>query len=789
MDIQIKKTQEWLNSTYNSTSGWVPVPEHGMTGWDTIYGLCRALQKELGISPVVANFGAATRAAYINNIGRIDKNTTNENILRILSGSLWCKGYPGVYDGDSVSFQAISASIGTIRSDLGLDNSDPYVDVKLMYSLLSMDSYRLHFLGSGTPQIREAQAWLNFSYSHRLNFDLIPCDGLFSRQVQTALFFALQYEFGMSDEVANGNFGPGTMAGLKSNATVGIGSTDSSHNYVRLFQAALRFNRYDAPFTGNFDFNTSSIAREFQDFMELQLTGNGNYSTWCSLLTSSGDNTISTKGFDTSTQLTLPQALGARAQGYTHVGRYTVGAGKFLTSGELDAIRQSGLKLFPIHQRYNDSANSMTYEAGTTQGLEALERGRVLGLPKDSLIFFSVDFDPVGEIIYGSVLTFFQGINDIMKLGIRRKFRVGIYGTRNVCQVIMTEGKSAGAFVAGMSTGFSGNMGFPMPEKWQYNQILELSEGLGGITTRIDHVVVSSNAEAVDLSQVISPPIERNSPSNTATGFDIAFEWVCKAEVACELALSRDSSILLPLDTYSALIYDAALDAIRTHSYDSLFWNTYLPRVYTDNISRTAYETILTAMGTIKPILPDCDRDFVHWAATTLGYRIWGAHREFNGYGLGDLSGWPLDLLQAWGVFTRELPQGDLKIWMEKSIGKLEGNGFGYGDVLADADSWLTAKAKEDNPELGLSDVMRTLFSLTDNQRIGKFYAERFDGRSSNVVAAFLKLVDGLDFGGINVGFTQQQLLQAARADYMPTAAQATICAEAYASALVSLGE
>ena len=787
MDIQVKLAQEWLNSTYNLTPGWVPVPEHGLTGWDTIYGLCRALQKELGISPVVANFGPATRVAFVNNIGRIDTNTTNGNILKILSGSLWCKGYNAIYDGGNVDFQSMSESITTIRSELGLDSSNPYVDVKLMYSLLSMDSYKLRFLGSGTQMIREAQAWLNSSYSHRLNFDLIPCDGVFSRQVQTALFFALQYEFGMSDGVANGNFGPGTMSGLKLNATVGPGSTDSSHNYVRLFQAALRFNRHNSPFTGSFDLDTKSIVLEFQDFMELPLTGSGNYSTWCSLLTSSGDNTIPTKGFDTSTQLTLTQALGARAQGYTHVGRYTVGGGKFLTSDELDVLRQSGLKLFPIHQRYNDSAKSLTYEAGMTQGLEALERGRVLGLPDDSLIFFSVDFDPVGEVIYGSVLTFFQGVNDVMKMGISRTFRVGIYGTRNVCQVMLNEGKAVGAFVAGMSTGFSGNMGFPMPERWQYNQILELDEQLGGVTTRVDHVVVSSNAEPVDLSQVISPPIERNKPMNTDTGFDIAFEWVCKAEVACELALSRESSIFLPLRSSSALIFEAALDSIRTHNYASLQWNLYLTRPLTGNISEAANHTILTAMGSMDPILPVCDRDIVHWAATTLGHLIWGVHHQFDTCGLGELSGWPLDLLQAWGRYLANSPQDDLKTWMGANIGKVEATGFGYHDVLADADSWLTAKAKEDGTGVMLSDAMRTVFGLADNQRIAKFYAERFGNSPSNVAAAFLALVDGLDLGEYNAAWTVQQVKELAKAARMPTPAEATICAKAYAAALANL--
>lgn len=306
MDEQILATQKWLNTTYAAANGWVPVVEDGLTGWDVIYGLRRGLQWELGISPVASGFGDQTRAAYQAQIGRIDASSlTPGNVLRILSGALWCKGYAGLYDGAAVSFSSMEFSVSTVRDHLGLGPDNPFVDVKLMASLLSMDAYRIPFFGDGTAAVREVQQWLNGTFSHRRDFALVPCDGTFSRQVQTALLFALQYEFGMADGVANGNFGPGTRNGLKTQAPVGPGSVDGAKNFVRLFQGAMRFNRIDAPFTGTFDAQTSSEASSFQSFMEIPVTGAGDYTTWCNLLVSNGDTTIATKGFDTNRQLTL----------------------------------------------------------------------------------------------------------------------------------------------------------------------------------------------------------------------------------------------------------------------------------------------------------------------------------------------------------------------------------------------------------------------------------------------------------------------------------------------------
>ena len=789
MDARILVTQNWLNTTYGSVAGWVRVDENGLTGWETIYALRRGLQAELGITPVTSGFGPATTAAFTSKIRSINPtSSTPANVLRLLSGAMWCKGYQGLVDDDAQhppTFSAMAPYVGQVRSDLGLGSANPFVDVKLMASLMSMDAYVIPVFGGGTSSVREVQRWFNGMYLARRDFAVVPCDGIFSRQVQTALLFALQYEFGMADGTANGNFGPGTQSGLKSKAPVGPGSVDtSSKRFVHLYQAAMRFNRYVVPFSGTFDSTTSARSSDFQAFMEIPVTGKGDYTTWANLLVSSGDTSIKTKGFDTNRQLTATQAAGAKAAGYTHVGRYTVGADKFITSGELDALRSAGLRLIPLHQRFNDSAATMTRTAGRTQGLEALERCRVLGLPSGSLVFFSVDFDPIGETIDGPVMDFFRGVNDVMGSALNGTYKVGAYGTRNVCQTLLDTKQVEGAFVAGMSTGYSGNMGFPMPNGWHYNQIVEVTETLGGTPLGVDHDVVSSRATPVDLASVVSPPIERDG-TTTATGFDVPFEWICRAEVAAERALNASTRTLkVNIPTY-------ILHWLRRPEYWSPAWQAYTPLTDGgDQLATTArgyVDGALSVLSPTKPAVSSSVRDVPHFAVSTLAYLAYGVPTTVDNYGLGDLGGWALDLYSVFGVWSYLTTQPDLATYMASNIGTAFGK-FSVPDIVADADAWLLAKSLKDVPGRTLSSALRGIWRLTPGQRIKKFYADRFDSSADNIAKAFPKLTDGVDAGSVNFAWTDNVIRAQAKAKRAASTAEAVICGRALGQALARLG-
>lgn len=796
MDSQVLAAQTWLNETYGSAAGWVPLSEDGVSGWATIYGLRRALQVELGVSPISSAFGQATTSAFVSRVGRIDAGTTNDRLLRILSASLWCKGYAGLYGGEAVTFDNMSTSVAYVRSDLGLGSSDPHVDVKLMASLLSMDAYVR--VRNGRDDVREVQQWMNATYSHRRDFALVPCDGISSRQVQTALLFALQYEMGMADGTANGNFGPGTRSGLQNQAQVQLGSSDSTRRFVRLYQAALRFNTYETSFLGVFDAATETATRVFQGFMELPVNGRGDYSTWCALLVSNGDTTIATKGFDTNRQLTPAEASGARSSSYTTAGRYIVGAGKFITATELEGLRDAGLLLLPIHQRFNNSAEVMTRANGKIHGIEALERCRVLGLPSDGPVVFAVDFDAQDQTIDGPVCDYFEGVKDAMSHSLTTDYKVIVYGTRNVASVVIDRGLASGAFVAGMSSGWSGNMGFPMPADWRYNQIVETTVQFPGSTRiiGIDKVVVSRSAQSADLTNVVAPPVERDG-SPSVTGFDAFFEWLVRAEVACERGLSGAHHWYNPVEHYRAFIPLYVAHWLQKPKYwsdgDRGLWPKYTPIVYVNDDDRLAHMAAEEALAALSPSKPDSKRDIAHFAATLRGYSEWGVPTTHDDYGIGDLGGWALDLLQLWGSYESAVaadPSLDQLSWMSARLGVVGGEGgFDWADVVVDADAWLIQKAADADGNPYLSVPARNLLRETSANRARRFYRERFGAAETNVREAFAKLADGVEFGPVdNVWGSKERLLLASEASRLPNQSEARTCGSAYARFLASLG-
>ena len=98
MDVMVQKTQQWLNITYGDDSRFNRVDEDGNTGWETINGLIRALQIELGITATADSFGPTTvskfNQRFPNGIFEQDSAATEEsNVYAIIQGALWCKGY------------------------------------------------------------------------------------------------------------------------------------------------------------------------------------------------------------------------------------------------------------------------------------------------------------------------------------------------------------------------------------------------------------------------------------------------------------------------------------------------------------------------------------------------------------------------------------------------------------------------------------------------------------------------------------------------------------------------
>ena len=221
--------------------------------------------------------------------------------------------------------------------------------------------------------------------------------------------------------------------------------------------------------------------------------------TWASLLISKGDTSRYANACDCATILDESKASILKEQGYDYVGRYLTGtyrvsstetASKALTPEEIQAISKAGLNIFAIYQAGGASADYFSQEKGYSDAQKAYPAAKNLRIPLDEVIYFTVDYDFMDKQVTNIVIPHFQGINNYFaENGIR--YRIGIYGSRNVCTRVSEAGLAVSSFVADMSTGYSGNMGYPMPDNWAFDQILEYTLVYSGGNFNVDKDVAS----------------------------------------------------------------------------------------------------------------------------------------------------------------------------------------------------------------------------------------------------------------------------------------------------------
>lgn len=482
-DPPVYYAQVWLNETYGNISNWVTLAEDGLTGQGTMGGLVRALQHEIGTG-VDGGFGAGTEAAfesfYSSTGGQLQLIMSSENNMNnIVKAALWCKGYYGYvnynYDGhiDQTTFDGLE----TLKEDAGIDGLLGWgvISAKLMKSLLSMDQFVLVESAGGKSDIREIQQYLNANFGDYIG--IIPCDGIYQRSMNEALIKRLQYIEGQRGSAVDGIFGSGTQSLLPI-------LNDSNHpaEAVRLFNFCLTCNGYNSSGTAwTSDVKTQACA--FQSRYLIAETGNGDVDTWMALLLSKGNPNRAAQGCDCATILDEAKANALYAAGYRYVGRYlsgTVGSGpsvlsKAMTKSEMTAIFNAGLRIFAIFQEGVPSLQRYTYELGKEDATKAISAAKSLDIPMREYIYFAVDYDVLDGYISSTVKPYFEGIYEVFEDN-GHIYNIGIYGSRNVCSRICSEyGLASSCFVGDMSTGFSGNMGFPLPECWAFDQFHEYS--------------------------------------------------------------------------------------------------------------------------------------------------------------------------------------------------------------------------------------------------------------------------------------------------------------------------
>lgn len=471
MDIKVLEVQKWLNQTYGGVSGFEKVPENGHTGWPTIYGLREGLQQELKIHPLAQGFGDQTKTKLSEIIGTL-KLGYKGKIIKLIKGAFWCKGISPTSFSDVFDKELVQA-IKELQEDAGLLGTGD-LSVHLMAALFDMSAFVL-IPGEGSPQVREMQQYLNRKYSAEIG--ILPCDGIYQRSTNMALIYALQRVEGMSAQEANGNYGPGTIAKTPTVYPGEIGEI------VRIIQYGLYVNGF---YTGAFDGQFNQIVADsivaFRKFMNLPpFTATADLTVIKELLTSNGNTNRDSIALDTATQLTEKDVTNFKNYGFSIIGRYltgSVGVGKnkkdkYLTLEEIKRITSRGLSIFPIYEDGGYEESYFNSGQGYQDAFTASAAARKLGFPTGTTIYFAVDVDVQNGDIEGTIAPYMQGIISGMS---GTEFQPGIYGTRNVC----LHGEKLGmkySFVADMSYGWSGNLGFKMPKNWAFDQFVEYPIG------------------------------------------------------------------------------------------------------------------------------------------------------------------------------------------------------------------------------------------------------------------------------------------------------------------------
>ena len=763
MDKMVLETQKWLNETYGRDSRFKKVDENGKTGWPTIYALIRALQIELGISNTVDNFGPRTQSLFLKRwpSGIVEQNTsdkTTSNVYSIIQGSLWCKGY-SVGSGISQNFYSGTGNaIKKLKADMGIEGNST-VTLDIMKSLLSMQQYVLLKHYGGTTDVRNIQQKINREYKNYTG--IIPCDGLYGREMNKALIQILQSLEGYSPNDATGYFGNGTKSKLK---TITSSNFSSYGKWVWLAKATLNCLGYkciqDNIWNSDFENNLSKFQEDYKISVNKQLDIN----TWMALLTSKGNPDRPAKACDTRFEVTDLLLEKLKSDGYEIVGRYlTGGSFKEIKDGELERIVNGGMKYFPIFQENGRVIDEFTYEKGLEHGKKASIAALNKGVPS-TVIYFAVDMDIYDYQIDSNIIPYFKGINET----IDPRYSVGIYASRNVCTRIANIGYSISSFVSDMSTAFSGNLGFSIPNNWNYDQFHEI-HGYGG-NWDLDKVAYSGKISPCNIV------LEKEEYQDDEIRF---IKWIKDTEDFC---VEKSKNILSPVYGYNHVIGRAILEYLRKPTYwgDKYggMWRLYTPEITPDAkevSARMIYQLICDKQPKIKDKVSGID--IAHMSATILGYMHWGTPKTKSNYSLGDLGGWLLDLLQIWGVYDKEAKDKNLKDWLKQHLGsKIDGKGFGYDDVLADSDAYLIIK----RGILNLSKSLINIYRYSKNERIKMFYKERFDSSKQNVIDSFVKVSDGIDFGSIE-NIDKKYLKDAAKADNLPTKEQAIILATSFA--------
>ncbi|MBL8192305.1 MAG: DUF1906 domain-containing protein [Blastocatellia bacterium] len=231
------------------------------------------------------------------------------------------------------------------------------------------------------------------------------------------------------------------------------------------------------------------------------------------------------KGLDTNRNCTdLANCL--KQSGIDFVARYysrtTKNADKRLTLAEAQALSQAGLYLVTVYEDSPTSKDYFSSDRGKSDGKSAYAYAQDINQPRDSAIYFAVDYDATMADIEGPIIQYFNGVYDGLKDSANAKpiYKIGVYGSGATCDYLRKNLSFVEFSWLSCSTGWLNSKTY---SNWNIKQSLATTSLCG-----LDKTAWDSNESQSNFGQFTLQPAQltNNLPTNqpnqipiTNTGF------------------------------------------------------------------------------------------------------------------------------------------------------------------------------------------------------------------------------------------------------------------------------
>jgi peptidoglycan hydrolase-like protein with peptidoglycan-binding domain len=319
------------------------------------------------------------------------------------------------------------------------------------------------------------------------------------------------------------------------------------------------------------------------------------------------------------------------------------------------------------------------------------------------------------------ILPYFRGVQAGLA-DVNSDYVAGCYGTRNVCSNVYNRGLASYSFVAGLSTGWSGNLGFPLSANWAFNQIETITVGTGSGAIQIDKDVESGRDRGV--SNVTEPPALNAAFLGWVDRLQAyAEQWIADGYSTTDPSILVANYIRYPnyggTNVISGLEWDIVAGAVDVN------FNAYV-----DGTALTRVNSFIDPSG----LEPEMDPQHLAASMNSVMYQKLNSDGTIN---LGDGGGWAGDLFSLLMVWMHLSPQPDAYSWAFGQIGAPDANEGVYdiGDYLEDIDAMLIAVTWLANPSLAINTVIREYYSTGGGwtDRFASWLAQRFENSGTGI--------------------------------------------------------